>query len=400
MIVGTALTNLRRRSLRSACMIFFAFMLSGCLFCCTVLADSLKGTLDNTIGRLGADIIVVPEEYEREMADSLFLGELCSFTFDRKWVSEIGKIEGIAECTPQLYMASLAADCCSAATQMIVFDPETDFIVTPWLMEEGFKLPGDGELYIGSLINPPEPDSIKFFGEDYRITGRLEKTGTSYDTCVFMTAGTAEQIRQSQGWEDAFGKPEKPASELVSSLMIRVEEGADAKAIARQINFSIDGAPVKAYTTNAILSGAIDSVESMSGYTSVLIWLMVILVTAALASVFTITMNERTKEFGILSCLGVSSEKLSGIVLTEGAVIGLTGGLLGAGLAFACIMIFEVPLKLALELPRISTSLSFLLSLGLKCLGLSLGVSLLSSLYSAFKVGRADLDGLIKGEEL
>ena len=182
--------------------------------------------------------------------------------------------------------------------------------------------------------------------------------------------------------------------------MIRVEEGADAKAIARQINFSIEGAPVKAYTTNAILSGAIDSVESMSGYTNVLIWLMVILVTAALASVFTITMNERTKEFGILSCLGVSSEKLSGIVLTEGAVIGLTGGLLGAGLAFACIMIFEVPLKLALELPRINTSLSFLLSLGLKCLGLSLGVSLLSSLYSAFKVGRADLDGLIKGEEL
>ena len=70
--------------------------------------------------------------------------------------------------------------------------------------------------------------------------------------------------------------------------MIRVEEGADAKAIARQINFSIDGAPVKAYTTNAILSGAIDSVESMSGYTSVLIRLMVILVTAALASVFTV----------------------------------------------------------------------------------------------------------------
>ena len=51
-------------------------------------------------------------------------------------------------------MASLAADCCSAATQMIVFDPETDFIIAPWLME-GFKLPGDGELYIGSLINRP-----------------------------------------------------------------------------------------------------------------------------------------------------------------------------------------------------------------------------------------------------
>lgn len=156
-----------------------------------------------TTDRLGADIIVVPEEYEREMADSLFLGELCSFTFDREWVDVVSNLDGIQECTTQMYMASLAADCCSAATQMIIFDPETDFIVTPWLEQDGLALPQKGELYIGALINPPEPDSIKFFGENYHIIGQLERTNTSYDTCVFMTVETAQEIMDSEGWAAA-----------------------------------------------------------------------------------------------------------------------------------------------------------------------------------------------------
>ena len=80
-----ATKNLQRRPVRTLCMMFFVFMLSTSLFCSSVLVDSMQGTLQKTTDRLGADIIVVPEEYEREMADSLFLGELCSFTFDREF---------------------------------------------------------------------------------------------------------------------------------------------------------------------------------------------------------------------------------------------------------------------------------------------------------------------------
>lgn len=400
-IIGkTALKNLKRRSVRTLCMVFFAFMLSACLFCCSVLTDSMESSLQNTTDRLGADIIVVPEEYEGEMADSLFMGELCSFDFDKKWADTISQLEGVDQCTPQLYMASLAADCCSAATQMIVFDPQTDFIVTPWLEEAGLPLPGEGEMYIGALINPPEPDSIKFFGENYSVIGRLERTNTSYDTCVFMTADTAEQIRSSQGWADAFGEPEQSAHDLVSSLMIRVEEGSDAKAIARAINYSIEGAPVKAYTTNGIFSGVLRSVESMDGYTRVLMGVLLVLVVVALASVFTITINERTVEFGILSSLGVGAGRLSGIVLAEGLVIGLVGGFLGAVGAFAGLELFSTPIKVMLSIPRLDTSWQYLLPLAGTCIGLSVAVSLLSSLYSAWKVGRSRLDGLLKGEEL
>ena len=80
-----AVKNLTRRPVRSWSMIFFVFMLSFSLMLSTVLVDSMKDRLEKTTDRLGADIIVVPKEYERSMADSLFLGEKCDFTFDKKW---------------------------------------------------------------------------------------------------------------------------------------------------------------------------------------------------------------------------------------------------------------------------------------------------------------------------
>ena len=53
-----------------------------------------------------------------------------------------------------------------------------------------------------------------------------------------------------------------------------------------------------------------------------------------------------------------------------------------------------------LQIPQLDTSLPYLLALGGICLALSVAVSLLTSLYSAWKISRTRLDNLIKGEEL
>ena len=91
-----ALKNLKRRPVRTGCMIFFVFMLSASLFFSSMLVGSMEGTLQKTTDRMGADLIVVPKEFEKSMADSLFLGELCSFSFDRSWVDDIVSIEAVS----------------------------------------------------------------------------------------------------------------------------------------------------------------------------------------------------------------------------------------------------------------------------------------------------------------
>mgnify|MGYP003009918140 CR=1 FL=1 len=139
---------------------------------------------------------------------------------------------------------------------------------------------------------------------------------------------------------------------------------------------------------------------SMTGYSSVLMVLMLVLVITALLSVFTITINERTSEFGVLASLGVSSPKLAGIVLTEGTIIGFLGGFFGICISVVALILFSTPIQVKLSIPQLNTEISYLLVLSAKCIFLSVAVSLLSSLYSTWKVSRTKLDGLIKGEEL
>ena len=50
-----ALKNLKRRPVRTGCMIFFVFMLSASLFFSSMLVGSMEGTLQKTTDRMGAD---------------------------------------------------------------------------------------------------------------------------------------------------------------------------------------------------------------------------------------------------------------------------------------------------------------------------------------------------------
>ena len=395
-----ALKNLQRRPVRSWCMIFFVFMLASSLFLSTVLVDSMSDSLEKTTNRMGADIIVVPEEFERDMADSLFQGHISYFTFDKKWVEDIMTSEGIRLASPQLYLKTLEADCCSTSVQLIAFDPETDFIVTSWLQDDGIDLPKRGEVIVGSKVTPEDDGNIIFFNQPYKVVGQLEPTRSNYDTCVFMTYETADEIVHSKNWEKTFGKTGE-AENLVSCLMIRTEEDMDKKDIAANINYRLDrDCPVQAYTMNGLLSGAMDTVNSMGNYSGILTALISVLVIAALVCIFTITINERTKEFGILASLGAGSKNLAGIVLSEGVLIGLTGGLIGVAFSTAVLLIFGNTIVVTLDIPKLNTGALYLAILGGKCLLLSLVVSIAASLYSAWKVSRNHLDALIKGEEM
>ena len=398
--LNMAMKNLQRRPVRSWCMIFFVFMLAASLFLSTVLTDSLSDSLEKTTNRMGADVIVVPEEYERDMVDALFQGTISSFSFDKQWLNEITDVPGIAKSSPQLYLKTLAADCCSTSVQLIAFDPETDFIITSWLEDDGIEMPKKGEVIVGSKITPEADGNIIFFGKPYKVKGQLEETRSNYDACVFMTYETAEEIVHSEKWIAAFGEAGS-AENMVSCLMIRAEQGMDKKDIAGYINYRLSkDCPVRAYTMNGLLSGAMETVNSMDNYSTILMILISILVIAALLCIFTITINERTKEFGILSSLGAGSGKLAGLVLSEGCVIGLAGGIIGVVFSVAALLIFGNTIVVLMEIPKLTTKLSYLLPLGLKCLALALVVSIVASLYSAWKVSRNHLDALIRGEEM
>ena len=177
-VPGLAVRNLRHRRVRTMFLAALVLILSAALFTSRVLTESMKTCIDKTVDRIGADVIVAPREYESDLSDSLFSGGLCSFYFENSLIDQVKKTDGIDKISPQLYIASLDAACCSVPVQIVAFEPESDFIVQPWMSGSNVSELKKGQTVAGSKITAKAGDKISFFGQEYEVAGKLEETGT------------------------------------------------------------------------------------------------------------------------------------------------------------------------------------------------------------------------------
>lgn len=71
-VVSIGLANLRRQGIRTFVIIIFSFVLSASLLASGILKESMQESVDKTINRMGADIVIVPKGYASSYSDSLF----------------------------------------------------------------------------------------------------------------------------------------------------------------------------------------------------------------------------------------------------------------------------------------------------------------------------------------
>ena len=398
-LLKIALRNLLHRKFRTAFMAFFVFAAAASLCVCSVLKESMRRSLDNTISRMGADIVVAPKDVESSLVNSLFLGEVCNFSFDRSWMEKIAGVDGVERITHQLYIATLEASCCLQPTQIVAFDPGTDFIVRSWLTALEIPDLQDGQVIIGSEILAEKGDLVKFFGVPLQVAGVLARTGTGCDNRVYLNFSTASRLMSTPEWNLFYPDSGDSARTSASVLMIRAKEGEELRPLAMKINYSFQDFPLKASTASGIFSGLSDSMRQLSFYGVFMTAVVFFLVIMALICVFTITIHERRHEFGVLSALGATRAQLVKIILAEASLIGIAGGLSGCVLSLGSLLIFQNLVTLELGIPSLVTSLGFLAATGLRCVALSLLASLGASLWSAVRIGRQEPIHLIQGDE-
>ena len=61
------------------------------------------------------------------------------------------EVEGVEKAAPQVFLASLKADCCSVKIQVIGIDPELDFTVQPWIARSLSRELGILDVAVGLL---------------------------------------------------------------------------------------------------------------------------------------------------------------------------------------------------------------------------------------------------------
>ena len=192
--------NLKGYAGRTAALILFSALMAASVFGGTMVIGSVRGGLDTVKARLGADIMVTPESAKNEFdAQTVLLkAEPGYFYMDAGVLKEIAATEGVELASPQLFLASAKAGCCSARLQMIAFDPATDFTIRPWINDTSVsKEPGLMDVIIGSNVSwtsAATDNVIRFYDTECNVIGQFETTGSTLDSAVYMNFDTCKAL--------------------------------------------------------------------------------------------------------------------------------------------------------------------------------------------------------------
>ena len=387
-IANLAWRNIQRRPFRSCCLIIIIMLFSATLFGGSVLMKNLSLGISGMASRLGADILVVPYGYEKNLEVALLRGEPSSFYLKADLIDKIKDIKEIEAASPQLFIASLSAACCTSKVQLIGFDQQSDFVIKPWLQTQLNQPLADDQVVVGSKITSNVGEEIMFFNHPFKIAAKMDSTGMGFDTSVFMTIPTAQSLMKEanliEGDIDHFAN-------YVSSIFIKVDPDYQPKDVVNQImpkyaiDYNIDFVMTKGILSN--ISKWLNGFSTIVYSLSAIFWVLAIIV---IFVIFSSSLNERKREISLLRILGASRSDLVKMLLRESLIISALGGIAGIVIAGVLIYAFSLLICQSIGLPCMNISITDGLIYALMVFMLTLIIGPLSSIYSALSLTKFD----------
>lgn len=385
---GFGIRNIRKRPYRSFCLMLAAVIGSYALFVGLVLKASLNNGIGRMQERMGADLMIVPESSEIKARNILLTGEPEFFYMDVSVAKAVADIEGVECATSQFYFTSLSSDCCSTRVQLIAFDPDTDFVINPWIDERVTSDVSNGSVIIGSEVTPLSNGKVKFYGNEYSVAGKLGETATGLDHSVFMTRDTMHEIlndARDKGYQ--FLNPEDDSS-WVSTVLIRVNGDADITEVEKEIYKNAEG--IKFIETDKLISDVTVKLGSVEDIINVTLTVLLVFSFLTMILFFSVIFHERKKEFAVLRILGTSSRRICFFSLTEGITIGAAGGIIGLVLGILTVFPFNHYIENSLDVPYLMPSVAAVILYGMIGVLVTTSFGSLSSFLSTLSLAHAE----------
>ena len=364
--------------------------MAGFLLTSTLIIAGARYSLDSGLKRLGADILVVPAGAEIKVETALLMGKPTDVWMPRTNLQSVAVIPGVAKVSPQVYLSSLyGAPCCSVSEMFIVvYDPITDFTVTPWLEKNLGRSLAKGEVIGGTYIFVPQDEPyIKLYGYPLTLEGNLDPTGTGIDQTLFMTLETAQAMSLSS--QTTAVQPLNFDTEEISAIMVKVSPGEDVHRVALRI-YQDTRDMVAIESPN--LFGAFRN--QMNG----LLWgfFAITLIVWAIAMVligliYSMAVNERRREMAVLRAIGATRTFILRSVLWEAALLGLSGAITGIAVASFGIYLFRNMIAGSLKMPFLFPSLPSFIGLFTAGTLLAIVTVIIAALIPAFRISRQEL---------
>ena len=387
--IELAWKNANGNAFRSWTIVLCAALMAGLAVSSTIVIGGARNSLHVAMERLGADIIVVPAGSEHAMENAFLMGVPAAAWMPRNSLDRIAAIPGVEAVSPQLFLSTLrGALCCSVPEMFLVaYDPETDFALKPWLeehLEDGLHL---GEAVGGAFVYvPADPGTILVHGYEIDLKRNLEPTGTGLDQSMFFTFETANEIARLSSVQ-AEQELTIPGDEI-SAVMVKVERGTETHQVAQQIEQALPQvATVEStnlfHSQRVQITGLLQSVLVLLGVA----WLLAV---ALIGLVFSMAVNKRRQQIGVLRALGFTRRFVLQSLLAEGLILALAGGAAGSALFIFAVYLFRHAIIQLIGVPFLIPSLFALIILAAGALALALASVTLGALIPTLRIGLMD----------
>ena len=212
-----------------------------------------------------------------------------------------------------------------------------------------------------------EPETKK----EFRVSGILERSGTSDDNQFFIPLGTAQKLFRHEGRLTAIAVRLKDPT-LLREATERLQRipGAQAVTITEMMGVFVN------------LVGTVRALMQGLALVAVVISLLTVFNTL-LASVI-----ERTNELSVLRAVGASPAQLLGLLSLEAGLLSAAGIALGLALVFTCGHFAEALARSFVPLAPSSPLLVMSAPILWRSAGLGMVVGLLGGLYPAWRASR------------
>lgn len=350
------LENLKRKPLRTAALLVAAACLSAIFFGGSLISMNLAQGLNSMRARMGADIMVIPNGTHTKAEALLTNGGSSTFYFTNNIEDLVRRSPGVQKASAQTYISSLSAGCCAEKLQIIGFDPDSDFVIGPWIYSQHKKTLHKGEMIAGANVLVSYKNTVRLFGHQWPVVAQLAKTGTSIDNSVFVRRESVPQVVEYSTKVHHTAIPKEYAKKAISAVLVKVRKGYSAKQVAQNIKKTTGLSSI-----GIVFPGGITAITqaNLGVFTRSLTfiiaacWIVGLLV---LIVVFATSLNERKKEFASLRILGFTRKMLLGVATRESAILGFVGGVIGVASASLIIFPYSSLISSQLQLPYLEVT--------------------------------------------
>ena len=364
------LMTIRAHPIRSLVILILALAQAACVFGGFILVGAMRAELSLAERRLGADLVVYPTSCLNQVEKKrlLMLGTPVGCHQPRSALARMSSNEDIAAVSYQLYVSETLTD---GSTRWVVgFQPESDFVLGPWMREgEGTSLPR-GSIVVGSAVPGADGQTLSVFGHERPIGAHLLATGSELDDAIFVSMDTlTDMMADARAAGEDIDSSLDPSTQY-SAALVRASDSDAIESVTNWINLYVR--KVSAVRAAEALSGAASGIRAHRGVAIGVLGATWLVLLGALVIVQVSLMNERMQELAVWRSIGASRSIMSRVMLGESAVLHAAGALAGVCLAAITLpFVGDGSLAEVLAAPATSLPLAGLSLVAVTCVGVA-----------------------------